>query len=450
MLKSNQGLRIRLISRKPSWALTKSEEKMRVTVFGCGYVGLVTGACLSELGHDVECIDIDADKVATLQSGIVPFYEPGIDTLLQNKNLSFSTTATAPDLCIIAVGTPLAENGSADLSQVFGVADLIAAMEKPPKAVVMKSTVPPGTSAKIAAQTGLETISNPEFLRQGSAVQDFMQPDRLVIGASSPRGFALMEQLYAPLNLPAERIVNTSTTSAELTKYAANVFLTTKLAFVNELALYCETVGADIDEVTKGIGLDTRIGNQFLQAGPGIGGSCFPKDIRALAFQSKALDHQLEIVQAVIASNDTHQNAMLQKIVDMCGGMVTGKRIAIFGVTFKANTDDLRNSVSTVFIPALQDLGAKITATDPMGAENGKTVFTGVDWVENPYEAAKNADVVVILTEWDLFKALDLARLAQAMHVPRLVDLRNIFDVQKAVQAGFDYDSIGRAGSIKG
>lgn len=417
---------------------------MRVTVFGCGYVGLVTGACLSELGHDVECIDIDAEKVATLQSGIVPFFEPGIDRLLQNKNLSFSTTATAPDLCIIAVGTPLAADGSADLSQVFVVADLIAAMKNPPKAVVLKSTVPPGTTAKIAAQTGLEAISNPEFLRQGSAVQDFMQPDRLVIGTSSPRGFALMEQLYAPLNLPAERIVNTSTTSAELTKYAANVFLTTKLAFVNELALYCETVGANIDEVTKGIGLDTRIGSQFLQAGPGIGGSCFPKDIRALAFQSKALNHNLEIVQAVIASNDTHQNAMLQKIVDMCDGSVSGKTVAIFGVTFKAKTDDLRNSVSTVIIPALQEMGAKITATDPMGAENGATVFTGVDWVEDSYLAAEKSDVVVVLTEWELFKNLDLARLAGGMTVPRLVDLRNIYDVGLAKSAGFNYTSIGR------
>ncbi len=423
---------------------------MRVTVFGCGYVGLVTGACLSELGHVVECIDIDADKVATLQSGTVPFFEPGIDALLQNKNLSFSTKATAPDLCIIAVGTPLAENGSADLSQVFAVTDLISVMEKPPKAIVMKSTVPPGTTAKIAARTGLETISNPEFLRQGSAVQDFMQPDRLVIGASSKRGFALMEQLYAPLNLPAERIVNTSTNSAELTKYAANVFLTTKLAFVNELALYCETVGADIDEVTKGIGLDTRIGNQFLQAGPGIGGSCFPKDIRALAFQSKALNHHLEIVQAVIASNDTHQNAMLQKIVNMCGGSVSGKRVAIFGVTFKAETDDLRNSVSTVIIPALQNLGAKITATDPMGMENGKTCFNGVEWKKDPYLAVESADVVVVLTEWELFRKIDLARLAEAMKAAKLVDLRNIYTGDQARGAGFEYDSIGRAGSIKG
>ncbi len=423
---------------------------MRVTVFGCGYVGLVTGACLSELGHMVECIDIDAGKVATLQSGIVPFFEPEIEKMLRNKTLSFATTATAPDLCIIAVGTPLAENGSADLSQVFAVADLIKAMDKPPKAVVMKSTVPPGTTKEIAARTGLETISNPEFLRQGSAVQDFMQPDRLVIGANSERGFALMEQLYAPLNLPAERIVKTGTNSAELTKYAANVFLTTKLAFVNELALYCETVGADIDEVTKGIGLDTRIGNQFLQAGPGIGGSCFPKDIRALAFQSNALEHHLTIVQAVIASNDTHQNAMLQKIVEMCGGSVLGKTIAIFGVTFKANTDDLRNSVSTVIIPALQEMGAKISAVDPMGAENGKTVFTGVNWVENPYKAAEPADVLVVLTEWELFKTLDLARLAQAMKIPKLVDLRNIYSPEQAVLAGFEYDSIGRGGLAKG
>ena len=316
--------------------------------------------------------------------------------------------------------------------------------ENPPKAIVVKSTVPPGTAQKIRDQTGIETVSNPEFLRQGNAVQDFMEPDRLVRGANSERAFALMELLYAPLGLPPERIVKTSLNSAELTKYAANVFLTTKLAFVNELALYCETVGANIDEVTRGIGLDARIGPQFLQAGPGIGGSCFPKDIRALAYQSDALGHKLEIVEAVISSNDTHQKAMVQKIIDACGGSVSGKKIVIFGVTFKAETDDIRNSVSLVIIPELQKHGAEITAVDPMGAQNGQSAFLDVDWMEDPLAAAKGAALVVVLTEWQLFKSLDLLALAAAMPVPRMVDLRNIFQPEKAENAGFEYFSIGR------
>ncbi len=422
----------------------EAKEVMQVTVFGCGYVGLVSGACFADIGHVVQCVDIDAGKVDQLRRGIIPFHEPGLERMLANPDLSFSTIPHIADICIIAVGTPQGQMGAADLSQIFEAAAQIFALEKPPKVIVIKSTVPPGTARKIQVKTGIETISNPEFLRQGSAVADFMQPDRLIIGADTARGFALMEQLYAPLNLPAAQIVETSPTSSELTKYAANVFLTTKLAFVNELALYCETVGADIDEVTKGIGLDPRIGAQFLQAGPGIGGSCFPKDIRALAYQSRENDHPLAIVQAVIKSNDQHQDAMLKKIINICDGDISGQIITIFGATFKANTDDLRNSAASVIIPALQQLGAKIIVVDPMAAEDGKGIFTNVDWQDDPYDAASQAAAVVVLTEWDLFKSLDLEKLAQHMKTPRLVDLRNIYHAEKARKAGFLYDSIGR------
>jgi len=429
---------------------------MKVTVFGCGYVGLVTGVCLADMRHEVECVDTQPTRIAQLANSEIPFAEPGLGGLitaaLDAEMLHFASLPSRDaDICIIAVGSPLAESGAADLTQVFAAARAICGMAQPPKVVVIKSTVPPGTSRAIGRfirsahpDWQFDMVSNPEFLRQGSAVADFMHPERLVIGADTAAAIEVMDNLYQGLDLPVERLVKTGVESAELTKYAANVFLTTKIAFMNELADLSDSLGADIGDVAKGIGLDSRIGPDFLQVGPGIGGSCFPKDIQALAHLAQDAGKPLRIIEAVIKANAAHLEAMVAKIMALCGGEISGQKIAVLGVAFKANTDDTRSSPALAIISALLGAGARVHVVDPE-VDKSNVVFNGpVVWEQDAYNAATGADAIVVLTEWAAFEALDLVRLAACSNTPRLADLRNIFSKESAEKAGFSYTSIGR------
>lgn len=434
---------------------------MKIAMIGTGYVGLVSGVCFSDFGHEVVCVDKNPHKIELLAQGEIPIYEPGLDQLLAKNvaagRLSFTqdlhAAVTGADAVFIAVGTPTRRgDGHADLTYVMQAAEEIAAALSHYTVIVTKSTVPVGTNAaveevirKVRPDAEFDVASNPEFLREGAAIDDFMRPDRVVVGTRSERARNVMGEIYRPLFLREFPILYTDLETAELIKYAANAFLATKITFINEIALLCERVGANIKEVSRGMGLDGRIGNKFLHAGPGYGGSCFPKDTKALARMGQDHSVPMNIVETVIQVNDEVKRRMIDKIVDLCGGSVNGKTIAILGVTFKPNTDDMRDAPSLTIVPALVGAGAKLRVVDPQGRNEGVALLPGVQWVDDAYKAANKADCVVILTEWNEFRGLDLARLARRMTVPRLADLRNIYAEGDALKAGFTaYTSVGR------
>ncbi len=433
---------------------------MQIAMIGTGYVGLVSGACFSEFGHDVVCVDKDAAKIAALRSGEVPIFEPGIEPLVARNvaegRLSFSTDLAAAvhgaDAVFIAVGTPSRRgNGHADLAYVHAAAAEIGAALNGYTVIVTKSTVPVGTSREVARilrearpDAEFDVASNPEFLREGAAIGDFMRPDRVVIGTGSERAREVLGRVYRPLYLIETPIIFTEPETAELIKYAANAFLATKITFINEMADLCEKVGADVHDVARGIGLDGRIGRKFLHAGPGYGGSCFPKDTLALVRTAEQAGAPTRIVESVIAVNDARKKQMAAKIVEHCGGSVAGKTIAVLGLTFKPNTNDMRDAPSLDILPALIEAGAAVRAYDPEGLDEAKKLLDGVVWCEGAYEALEGADALVIITEWNAFRALDLARVKELMKAPVMVDLRNIYDPREMAAAGFDYTGIGR------
>ena len=434
---------------------------MKIAMIGTGYVGLVSGVCFSDFGHDVICVDKDPGKIDRLRAGEVPIFEPGLQDLMAKNvaagRLSFSLdlaqAVDGADAVFIAVGTPTRRgDGHADLRYVMAAAEEIGRAMTGYAVVVTKSTVPVGTNRKVAEAVraanpaaDFDIASNPEFLREGAAIDDFMRPDRVVVGVENDRAKKVMSDIYRPLFLRDFPIVFTGLESAEMIKYAANAFLATKITFINEIAALCERVGADVKSVAKGIGLDGRIGNKFLHAGPGYGGSCFPKDTKALARIGQEHAVPMQIVETVIKVNDQVKARMLDKIVDLLDGTVNGKTIGILGVTFKPNTDDMRDAPSLTIVPALVGLGAKVRVTDPEGQREGEALLPHVRWVENAYQAAQGADVVVILTEWNEFRALDLAKLARKMNTPRMADLRNIYNREDALAAGFElYEGVGR------
>ncbi|HEX8375596.1 MAG TPA: UDP-glucose/GDP-mannose dehydrogenase family protein [Geminicoccaceae bacterium] len=433
---------------------------MRIAMIGTGYVGLVSGACFAEFGLDVVCVDKDEAKVAMLKEGRIPIYEPGLEALVAQHQaagrLSFTTdlpeAVDGAEAVFIAVGTPSRRgDGHADLSYVFAAAEEIAVNLKASTVVVTKSTVPVGTGRRLqqifaAKRPDLEVhiASNPEFLREGSAIEDFMRPDRVVCGAESDVARDVLTRAYRPLNLNETPIMFTALETAELIKYATNSFLATKITFINELADLCERVGADVQQLAKGLGMDGRIGGKFLHAGPGYGGSCFPKDTLALLRTGEQHGAPLRIVETVVSVNEGRKRRMVRKIVDACGGSVAGKTVAVLGVTFKPNTDDMRDSPSLVIVPALQGEGATVRAFDPEGAREAERLMPDVDWCANPYDAIAGADAMVILTEWNVFRGLDLERARGLMRQPLIVDLRNIFDPAQVAQAGFGYTSVGR------
>ena len=434
---------------------------MRIAMIGSGYVGLVSGACLADFGHEVVCIDKDPGKIAALNEGRMPIYEPGLDTLVAEnvraKRLSFSTdlkpAVAQAQAVFIAVGTPSRRgDGFADLSYVYAAAREIAEALTGYTVVVTKSTVPVGTGDEVErilreARPDIDVgvASNPEFLREGAAIDDFKRPDRIVIGAEDPRAVAVMQEVYRPLYLNAAPILLTGRRTAELTKYAANAFLATKITFINEIADLCEQVGANVQEVARGIGLDNRIGGKFLHAGPGYGGSCFPKDTLALVKTAQDYGTPVRIVETVVAVNDQRKRAMARKVIAACGGSVRGKRVALLGLTFKPNTDDMRDAPSLSIIAGLQDAGAQIVAYDPEGMEQARPLLQGVAYAEDAYACAEGADALVIVTEWNAFRALDLARLKGLMRAPVLVDLRNIYAPAETERHGFAYSGIGVA-----
>ena len=432
---------------------------MRVAMIGSGYVGLVSGACFADFGHEVVCVDVNAQRIEELQRGQIPIYEPGLDRLVADNaaagRLSFTTdlaqAVRGAAAVFIAVGTPSRRgDGHADLSYVSAAAREIAQALDGYTVVVTKSTVPVGTGdmvEQIIRETRpdaeFSVVSNPEFLREGAAIEDFKRPDRVVVGADDDRAKAVMGELYRPLSLNAAPVLYTDRRTAELTKYAANAFLATKITFINEMADLCEEVGADVQLVARGIGMDKRIGAKFLNAGPGYGGSCFPKD--TLALIRSAQDHgvSLRVVESVVAVNDARKTAMARKVVKACGGSVKGKTIALLGLTFKPNTDDMRDAPSIAIIDALQRAGATIRAHDPVGMEQAKAVLTGVTYATDAYDAAVGADALVLVTEWDAYRALDLPRLKQRMAAPVVVDLRNIYRAEELARHGFDHIRVG-------
>jgi UDPglucose 6-dehydrogenase len=434
---------------------------MRIAMIGTGYVGLVSGACFSDFGHDVTCVDKDAGKIERLIRGEVPIFEPGLEALISKNaaagRLSFTTDLSAAvdgaEAVFIAVGTPTRRgDGHADLTYVMAAAAEIGRALTGYAVVVTKSTVPLGTNRKVAEAlreanptAAFDVASNPEFLREGAAIDDFMHPDRVIVGIETGRAKKVMAELYRPLSLREFPMVYTGLESAEMIKYAANAFLATKITFINEIAALCEKVGADVKTVAKGIGMDGRIGDKFLHAGPGYGGSCFPKDTKALARIGQEHASPMQIVETVIKVNDEVKRRMIDKIVDLCGGTLRDKTIAVLGVTFKPNTDDMRDAPSLTIIPALVGAGAKVRISDPQGRHEGEALLPGVKWVENPYQAVNDADLVVLLTEWNEFRGLDLAKLARKMATPQMADLRNIYDPTEVREAGFTaYVGVGR------
>ena len=436
---------------------------MRVAMIGTGYVGLVSGACFADFGHHVTCVDKDAGKIAALQRDEMPIYEPGLDELVAANvragRLSFTTDLKAAvadaGAVFIAVGTPSRRgDGHADLSYVYAAAREIAAALQGFTVIVTKSTVPVGTGDEVERiirearpDATFAVVSNPEFLREGAAIQDFKHPDRIVVGTEDDRAKPVMNELYRPLYLNAAPILVTGRRTAELIKYAANAFLATKITFINEIADLCEKVGADVQQVARGIGLDNRIGAKFLHAGPGYGGSCFPKDTVALIKTGQDYAAPLRIVEAVAAVNDTRKRAMARKVTAALGSSLRGKTIAVLGLTFKPNTDDMRDAPSIPLITALQDMGANVRAYDPIGMEQAKQVLSGVTYSDGPYECAEQADALVFVTEWEQFRALDLDLLKKSMKAPVIIDLRNIYRPDEMAQRGFTYESVGRPGS---
>ncbi|MGN6277178.1 MAG: UDP-glucose dehydrogenase family protein [Sphingomonas sp.] len=433
---------------------------MRITMIGSGYVGLVSGACFSDFGHDVICVDKDESKIVALKAGRMPIYEPGLDQLVASNveagRLSFTTdlagAVDGADAIFIAVGTPSRRgDGHADLSYVFAAAKEIAETITGPVVVVNKSTVPVGTGDKVEAilketRPEIETavVSNPEFLREGAAIGDFKRPDRIVIGSEDERARQVMRDVYRPLYLNESPLLFTGRRTAELTKYAANAFLATKITFINEIADLCEVVGANVQDVARGIGLDNRIGSKFLHAGPGYGGSCFPKDTLALLKTAEDYESPVQIVEAVVKVNDSRKRAMGRKVIKALGDDAKGKTVALLGLTFKPNTDDMRDAPSIAIIQTLIDAGATVRGYDPEGMEIAKGIMPDVTYCGDAYEAAKDADAVVIVTEWDAFRALDLKRLRGVMAGNVLVDLRNIYSPAEIARTDFQYSSIGR------
>ena len=435
---------------------------MKIAIIGAGYVGLVSGACFSEFGVQVTCVDKDAEKIKGLLDGICPIYEPGLDKLIHSNTVSgrlrfsvdLKSAVAEADIVFIAVGTPSRRgDGHADLTFVYSAAAEIADAMDGYTVVVTKSTVPVGTGrqikrivSEIAGEHTFDVVSNPEFLREGAAINDFMHPDRVVIGAETERALIMLRELYRPLFLLDTPIVETDLETAELIKYAANTFLATKITFINEFADLCERIGANIQDVSKGIGLDGRIGGKFLHAGPGYGGSCFPKDTLALVKTAESANSPIRIVETVVDINEKRKKNMAHKIIEACGGSVSGKTIAVLGLTFKPNTDDMRDSPSLVIIPELQAKGvANIRAYDPQGIKEAANLFQNVEFCSGAYEAMDDADALVILTEWNEFRSLDLDRVRSLLSHPVLVDLRNIYDPIEMKGAGFVYFSIGRA-----
>ena len=434
---------------------------MRIAMIGTGYVGLVSGACFADFGHQVTCVDKDAGKIEALRRGEIPIFEPGLDALVASnvkaKRLDFTTDLTGPvaeaDAVFIAVGTPSRRgDGHADLSYVYAAAREIAQAMSHFTVVVTKSTVPVGTGDEVERVIRSErpdaefaVVSNPEFLREGAAIRDFKHPDRIVVGTADPRAKEVMSELYRPLYLNAAPMLYTGRRTAELTKYAANAFLATKITFINEVADLAEKVGADVQEIARGIGLDNRIGSKFLHAGPGFGGSCFPKDLLALVKTSQDNAVPLRIIETVVAVNDQRKRAMARKVADALGGQLRDRTISILGLTFKPNTDDMREAPSIPLITALNDMGAKVRVYDPVGMEQAKKVIENVTYCENAYDCAKGGDALVIVTEWEQFRALDLKRLKGAMARPIMVDLRNAYNATQVKQAGFTYHGIGRS-----
>ncbi|WP_372839264.1 UDP-glucose/GDP-mannose dehydrogenase family protein [Phaeovulum sp.] len=434
---------------------------MKITMIGTGYVGLVSGVCFSDFGHDVVCVDKDPRKIELLRQGKAPIYEPGLEDLMAKNvaagRLSFTLDLAAAvagaDAVFIAVGTPTRRgDGHADLTYVMAAAEEIAAAITDYTVVVTKSTVPVGTNRavkqvirKTRPDAEFDVASNPEFLREGAAIDDFMRPDRVVVGASSDRAREVMGEVYRPLFLREFPVLFTDLETAEMIKYAANAFLATKITFINEIAQLCERVGADVKQVAQGMGLDGRIGNKFLHAGPGYGGSCFPKDTQALARMGQDHAVPMQITETVIKVNDEIKRRMIDKIVDLCDGSVNGKTVAVLGVTFKPNTDDMRDAPSLTIVPALVGGGAKVRVVDPQGRAEGEALLPGVHWFDDAYKAAQKADCVVILTEWNEFRALDLVKLGKRMASPRMADLRNVYSAKDAKKAGFvAYVSVGR------
>ena len=433
---------------------------MRITMIGSGYVGLVSGACFADFGHDVICVDKDEAKIAALLDGRMPIYEPGLDHLVASNvaagRLAFTTdlasAVAGADAVFIAVGTPSRRgDGHADLSYVYAAAEEVGRALTGFTVIVDKSTVPVGTGDEVdriirAANPAADfaVVSNPEFLREGAAIDDFKRPDRIVIGGDDPRAMGVMRQVYRPLHLNKSPIVEMSRRGAELTKYAANAFLATKITFINEIADLCEKVGADVQEVARGIGLDNRIGSKFLHAGPGYGGSCFPKDTLALLKTAQDYEAPQRIVEAVAYVNDQRKRAMGRKVIQAMGGDVRGKTVAILGLTFKPNTDDMRDSPAIAVIQTLQDAGASIRAYDPEGTEQAQKVLENVTYCTGPYQAMDGADALVIVTEWDAFRALDLERAKGLLSAPIMVDLRNIYPRAMVEEAGFSYTAVGR------
>ncbi|MFL6863900.1 MAG: UDP-glucose dehydrogenase family protein [Allosphingosinicella sp.] len=434
---------------------------MRIAMIGTGYVGLVSGACFSDFGHDVVCVDKDERKIDALRRGVMPIFEPGLDALVARNvrggRLSFTTDLPAgvagAEAVFIAVGTPSRRgDGHADLSYVYGAAEEIARALTGPAVVVTKSTVPVGTGdeverilREVAPDARAWVVSNPEFLREGAAIEDFKRPDRIVIGTDDEQAAEIMREIYRPLYLNKAPLLVTGRRTAELTKYAANAFLATKITFINEIADLCEAVDADVQDVARGIGLDNRIGGKFLHAGPGYGGSCFPKD--TLALLKTAEDHEapLRVVESVVKVNDLRKRAMGRKVVQALGGDARGATVAILGLTFKPNTDDMRDAPSISIVQALQDAGAQVRGYDPEGIEQAKLAMEGVAFFDNPYAAAEGADAVVLVTEWDVLRALDLERLARTMARPIFVDFRNVYPPEDVEEAGLRWYGIGRA-----
>ncbi|MBB5348876.1 UDP-glucose/GDP-mannose dehydrogenase family protein [Desulfoprunum benzoelyticum] len=436
---------------------------MKITIIGTGYVGLVTGTCFAEFGHHVTCVDKDEDKIKTLLEGQIPIYEPGLDTLVQKntreKRLTFTTdiadAVAVADAVFMAVGTPSSRRGDgyADLTYIFEAAREIAPHLKGYTVIVDKSTVPVGTARQVARvirevnpEADFDVASNPEFLREGAAIADFMRPDRVVIGIETHKAEDILREIYKPLYLQETPIVKTDIETAELTKYAANAFLAVKISFINEIALLCDSLGADVVSLAKGIGMDGRIGKKFLHPGPGYGGSCFPKDTLAMMRIAQEHGQNLRIVEAAVEVNAAQKAKMVKKIRDMLDGSEAGKTIAFLGLTFKPETDDMRDAPAITIIPALLEKGARIKAHDPQGmAEARKYLPQGIEYTQDAYETCKNADAVVLMTEWNQYRALDLDRLIQEMQGRVFVDLRNVYEPQKMKDKGFIYAGVGRS-----
>ncbi|GEP11612.1 UDP-glucose dehydrogenase family protein [Methylobacterium gnaphalii] len=433
---------------------------MRVAIIGSGYVGLVTGACLADFGHTVVCIDRDASKIESLQRGEIPIYEPQLSELVSKNaiegRLTFSTTVADPvsdaEAVFIAVGTPArSRDGQADLTFVLDAVRDVAAALRGYTVVVVKSTVPVGTGdnverviREVRPELDYAVVSNPEFLREGAAIADFKRPDRIVVGAEDDRARDVMAEIYRPLFLNKAPLLFMARRSAEMTKYAANAFLATKIAFINEVSDLCEQAGADVQEVAHGIGLDKRIGSKFLHAGPGFGGSCFPKDLQAMIKMAQDHGAPARIIETAAAVNDQRKRAMARRIIRACGGIVRGRTIAMLGLTFKPNTDDMRESPAISIITALQDAGARIRAYDPVGMDRAREVLDDVEYCRDAYDCVTGAEAVAIVTEWDAFRALDLDRIRTLMARPNLIDLRNIYGPDQADKAGFRYVGVGR------